>query len=243
MDAQLVVAVIASAAVASCIQSVAGFGFSLFIVPVLAVLIGPRETVFLANVLSAGFNAVQLPSLRHDVAWATARRLLVGSFVGMPFGLAVLLVADANTLKLIIAGTVVVFTVLLSRGFKIHSEGRAGDYAAGVVSGVLNTSTSTSGPPVVIYLQGKGLSSARFRATNSAYFLVSSIGAVALLTLGGASSGEAWLAALVSVPGVVFGRLAGNGLYRRINEGWFRGLVYLVLLLSAAVAVGTTVYG
>lgn len=240
MDLPLVVAVLLSATAASAIQSLSGFGFSLFIVPVLAVLIGPKETVLLANVLSTGLNAVQLPSIRGHVEWPTARRMLVASFVGMPLGLAVLLIVDPEVLKLIIAATVVVFTVLLVRGTRMHGEGRAGDLTAGAISGILNTSTSMSGPPIVIYLQGRALPSANFRATACFYFLVSAAGAVVLLTIGGASSRTAWLAALVAVPGVIAGRVIGNACYNRIDERRFRGLVYAVLLLSAGIAIATT---
>ena len=243
MDIPLAIAVVAAATAASAIQSLSGFGFSLFIVPVLAALIGPKETVLLANVLSTGLNAVQLPAIRHHVDWTISRRLLIGSFIGMPFGVAVLLIVDAGTLKVIIAATVVLFTVLLVRGFRVHDEGRSGDFVAGLISGVLNTSTSMSGPPVVIYLQGKALSSARFRATNCFFFLVSAAGAVGLLTLGGASSRTAWLAAVVAIPGVVAGRILGNLLYDRINEQRFRLLVYAVLLLSAAIALSSTLLG
>jgi uncharacterized membrane protein YfcA len=243
VDLPLAVAVLLSATAASSIQSLSGFGFSLFIVPVLAVLIGPKETVLLANILSTGLNAVQLPSLRGHVEWQLSRWLLVGSFIGMPLGLAVLLIVDPTTLKLIIAGTVVVFTALLVRGFRVHTAGRTGDLVAGAISGVLNTSTSMSGPPIVIYLQGRSLPSARFRASACFYFLVSAAGAVVLLSLGGASTQTAWLAALVAVPGVIAGRLIGNACYDRIDERRFRGLVYAVLLLSAAIAIGTTLLG
>ena len=243
VDVALAIAVLISAAVAAGIQSLSGFGFSLFIVPVLAVLIGPKETVFLANVLSVVLNAVQLPQMRASVDWQASWRLLVGSFIGMPFGVAVLVVLDPGLLKLVIAGTVIVFTALLVRGLRLQQGGGLGDVGVGFVSGVLNTSTSMSGPPVVISLEGKGLPPMRFRASNTFFFFVGAIGSVVLLAIGGASTVLAWQAAVVALPGVFFGRLVGNTFYRGINDRLFRRIVFGVLLISASVAIGTTLLG
>jgi uncharacterized membrane protein YfcA len=243
VDLPLAIAVLCLATVASSIQSLSGFGFSLFIVPILAVMLGPRETVFIANVLSVVLCAAQLWHMRSAVEWRTSSLLLIGSFLGMPFGVAVLLVLDPAILKLLIAGTVVVFTLLLIRGLRLHGGGKPGDIAIGFVSGVFNTSTSMSGPPVVIYLQGKRIAPMAFRATNTFFFGVSAVGAVAMLSLSGASSVDAWLASAIALPGVALGRIVGNASYRRINEVVFRRIVFSVLLGSAAVAVLTTLLG
>jgi hypothetical protein len=52
----------------------------------------------------------------------------------------------------------------------------------GAVSGVLNTSLATNGPPLVVYLQGRQLTPDQFRATISLVFSVSNaIGLIMLL--------------------------------------------------------------
>lgn len=232
-----------SAAVASCIQSLSGFGFSLFIVPVLAVLIGPKETVLLANILSVVLNATQLRQMRASVDWQASGMLVLGSFLGMPFGVAVLVILDPSVLKVAIAGTVIVFTVLLIRGLRLHQGGRAGDIGVGFVSGVFNTSTSMSGPPVVIYLQGKGLPPMRFRATATFFFFVGAIGAVVLLSIGGASTWLAWKASAVALPGVFAGRFVGNAFYRKVSDALFRRVIFAVLFVSAGMAIATTLLG
>ncbi len=243
VDAGLTVAVLLSAAAASFIQSLSGFGFSLFIVPVLAVLIGPKETVFLANVLSVVLNAIQLRHMRASVDWQASGMLILGSFLGMPVGVAVLVILDPAVLKIAIAVTVIAFTVLLIRGLRLHHGGRAGDIGVGFVSGLFNTSTSMSGPPVVIYLQGKGLPPMRFRATATFFFFVGGVGAVVLLSLGGASTWLAWKAAAVALPGVFGGRFVGNAFYRKVSDVLFRRLIFAVLLLSAGMAILTTLLG
>lgn len=237
MELHVAAAIILLAATASCIQALSGFGFSLFIVPFLSLLIGPKDTVVLANLLSVMVNLIQFPRLRHSIERKTAFILALGSYAGMPVGLAVLLLIDPVALKLLIAVSVILFTLLIMRGLRIHGGGHPGDLATGFVSGILNTSTSMSGPPIVLYLQGKGLTPAAFRSTTNAFFLVTAVGAVGLLFASG--SVKPWVlgAFLLAMPAAEGGRMLGNRLFDRIDETRFRRLVYAILLLSATVAL------
>lgn len=241
MDPLTVAAILVLAAVAAFIQALSGFGFSLFIVPPLAVILGPQDTVVLANLLGFVGNSLQFVRLRAHVDRRQAARLAAGSFIGMPIGLAVLLLVDPLVLQFVIAMAVILFTVVLMRGLELHGGGTPGDVAVGLASGVLNTSTSMSGPPVIIYLHGKRLPPQVFRATITAFFL--STGVVALVLLAGAGTIRWQLLALVaaSFPAMELGRRTGNRMFDRVNEVFFRRLVYVILLTSATVAMTNAV--
>jgi uncharacterized membrane protein YfcA len=155
----------------------------------------------------------------------------------MPAGLAVLLLLDPEALKLVIACMVIFFTLLLMRGFSLHSAGTLGDLVAGVTSGVLNTSTAMSGPPVVLYLQGKGLQPLNFRATIASFFGVSSLLGVILLVVSGTAEAYVFAAFALSVPAVLGGQALGNRVFSRVDVLLFRRLVYGILLLSGAAAI------
>ena len=237
MDWPTLVAIVALAATAAFIQALSGFGFALFIVPFLALLIGPRDTVLLANLMSTFSGAVQAYGLRHSAERQTAGILMAGSIAGMPAGLAVLLLLDADVLQVVIAVMVIVFTLLLMRGLALHAAGLAGDLAAGFVSGVLNTSTSMSGPPVVLYLQGRGLPPLEFRATIATFFAVTSAIGVALLIASGSAKPYVFGALALSLPAVFLGQRAGNLVFPRVDHTLFSRMVYGILLLSGVVAV------
>ncbi len=241
MDPLTVAAIIVLAAVAAFIQALSGFGFSLFIVPPLAVILGPQDTVVLANLLGFVGNTLQFVRLRKLVDRKQATTLAVGSFIGMPVGLAVLLLVDPIALQFAIAVAVIVFTLALMRGLELHGGGKPGDVAVGFTSGVLNTSTSMSGPPVIIYLHGKRMPPQAFRATINAFFL--STGVVALILLAGAGTIRWELVVLVaaSFPAMEAGRRFGNVMFDRVNEVLFRRLVYVILLISAAIALGNAI--
>jgi hypothetical protein len=233
--------VFALALFAAFTQSLSGFGFSLLLVPPLALAVGPRNAVVAANVLSALVNVPALILWRSQVQWRLFAKLLAGSVVGMPVGLVVLLGVEARTLKLAIAFVVLFSTAVIWRGLRIRRQMTAFDAAAGFVSGVLNTSTSMSGPPVVLYLQGRGLAPDPFRATLAAFFLCGSLIAVGLFAAGGAIDVESSSLAAAGLPGLLAGWWLGTVAYARIGPGHFRHVVLIILLLSGIVAGATAV--
>jgi len=237
VDWPTALAIVVLAATAAFIQGLSGFGFSLFIVPFLALLIGPKDTVLLANFLSVFSTGLQSRTLRASVDRRTALVLMAGSMIGMPIGLAVLLAVDATVLQIAIAVMVILSTVLIMRGLRVHAAGTFGDLASGITSGVLNTSTSMSGPPVVLYLQGKGLDPLTFRATTAAFFFVTSSVAVVLLLATGAWKGYVFVAFLLCLPTIVLAQKVANRLFSRVNVVMFRRMVYAILLISGAVAI------
>ncbi len=237
MDPVTVGIVMGLAAVASLIQALSGFGFSLFIVPFLAMVVGPKETVALANLLGTAVNLTQLRTVGRAAERGMTARMVAGCYAGMPLGLAVLLAAEPRALQAGMAVCVLVFTGVLARGWQLRGRGAGWDLGTGFASGILNTSTSMSGPPVVLYLQGRRLGPLAFRGTTTVYFLATSGGAAAMLLASGALTGRAAVLAAAAFPASQVGRLAGNRLFRRFDERRFRALVFVILLASACSAL------
>lgn len=233
-----VLAVVSLVAVAALVQSLTGFGFALLIVPPLVLLLGPRDAVVLANVLGTAIAAVMLVQLRSDVQWRPVVILVAASTAGMPFGLLVLLYLDPVLLQVLIAMLVIVFTVMLMRGANLGTRlTTTGSIASGVVAGVLRTSTSMAGPPVVLYLQGTGIGSGAFRSTIAAFFFVSGSLGVLVFAVEGSLDARLGGVGLLAAPAVFAGLHLGGRLYSRVEEVRFRGIVFAVLIVSAVVAI------
>lgn len=237
MAPEQALAVFVLAAVASFTQALSGFGFSLLIVPPLALVLGAREAVVVANGLSLLVNTSITAYLRRFVQWPLWFALTVASCIGMPLGLAVLLALSPRALQVLIAVAVLAATFLTWRGLRLHRGGRGADFVAGFLSGVLNTSTSMSGPPVVLHLHARGLTPEQFRATLTAYFAVGACVALLLYLAGGQLHRETGLGILAGAPGLLAGWSAGNVLFRRLDPARFRGIVLAVLMASAVVAL------
>ncbi|HPU39936.1 MAG TPA: sulfite exporter TauE/SafE family protein [Microthrixaceae bacterium] len=223
--------------VGSALNALVGFGFALITVPVMALAVGPKEAVVLSALLGLASNSGVSLRHRHEVQRRLVGRLIVGSIVGMPIGLAVLVVVPEQWIGIGIAVVVLVAVGLIATGRQVESVPPWADVVAGLISGVLNTSVGVSGPPVVMSLHGHGLGKAPFRATASAVFGLAGIVAIGLFVLSGRVSPTLLLTALLALPAWPMGWWAGDRLHRRVDEQRFRALVLWMLTATAVVSL------
>ncbi len=237
MDVGEAVAIALLAFGAALVGTISGFGFALLIVPPLSFVVGAKEAVVLSNVLGSAWLMAMLIRLRRDVAWRTVAPLAVAAFFGMPFGLLLIEAVSARTLQIILAVNVLAATALIWRGVTFSVHGLAFDGLAGFISGVLNTSTSMNGPPIVLHLQNQGMAPIPFRATLSAFFVASSLFALALYLVAGRIDGHLLASVGVGLPGLSAGLIAGQAAFRRLNAARFRTFVIAVLFASAVMVL------
>jgi uncharacterized protein len=231
-----VVAVSAVVAVAGFVSGLTAFGFALLAVPPLAMILGPKDAV-LVSLLVGGVATFGLAyRLRTHVQRPVAGRLIGGAVLGMPLGLVVLVTVPPDALRLTIAAAVLVSVLLVWRGAAIHGTGHRYDWAAGFTSGVLNTSVSTNGPPLVLVLQARRLAPNDFRGTLAAVFVVSNVVAVLLVLAAGQLTRDLVLTALLAMPAMLAGWALGMRLAPLLHPERFRGVVLGLLAVSAAVA-------
>ena len=104
----------------SLIQTITGFGFSLLAVPIMSMAVPTELAVVIAATLSTFTSGGQAWSERHHGDRPTAKRLILAAFLGMPFGLVILIVATSQQLKLGLATVIVLFLIVNLRGFKLE---------------------------------------------------------------------------------------------------------------------------
>ena len=240
MDWALVAFVVAVVLVASTAQTLVGFGFALVSVPVFVTVLDVKDTVVLATLLGLLNSAIVARHAWHHVPWRTVSWMFAGSLAGMPFGLVVLLFAPEDALRFGVGLTTIVMAAALASGIQLGSSSIGRELGVGVVSGVLNTSTSMNGPPVVLYMQGLGYPTQTFRGGLGVFFT-----AVGILTFFAflATGVVTWLAvglAAAAVPAVFAGSLAGHALLSRVEAAPFRRLVFAMLIAAALSAVGSS---
>jgi uncharacterized membrane protein YfcA len=218
-------------ALGAALQSAVGFGFALVCAPLLFAALGPAEAVWSLNALALVVNAITLLGERRRPApLALAHPVLLWSLPGMVAGALVLQNVDRVWLQ--IALTTTVFAALALRGATL----RLPVPAAGLASGVLTTSLSTAGPPIVLLLLGRGHTPARVRDTLSTIFIVQ--GALALLVLAVTrTDGVPDAGLLVLAAAAVAGQIGGRTLFGRLAERGYERVLTGVLVLSAAIGL------
>jgi uncharacterized membrane protein YfcA len=238
---------IAAAAVAAgaALQSATGFGFSIVAAPLVFAALGPEEAVGLLIVLGAEVNLLTLaterrrphPELRECavlVGWA-----LPGAFAGV----AALRALDPVAVQ--VAVSVGVIATLAAR--HVSARRRTPHWAgpiAGLAAGGLSTSTTTAGPPLLVYLLGRGLSPVQLRDTLPVCFLgliVVSVIALAATGTTGAVPDPALVAILVPV--VALGHLAGRPLFAALARSRrYEPVVTALLVISVLAGLATAVF-
>ena len=233
--------------VAGFFQSAAGFGFSLFAVPVGAMIVTPRDIVVTIFLTSCVISLALTRTQREHIVWRESKRLSIGAVVAMPLGVWLLQSGSASMLRLILGiSTTAAALWSLAVARRLHRpwvDSNLFGGLVGAVSGVLNTSLSTNGPPLVIYLQGRRLRPEEFRATISFVFSVSN--AVGLVMLLGGNAvhvvdvqlfGTTLLAAGI-------GTALGFRQAAKINQQYFGLMVNTLLLLGGLTSLVKALFG
>jgi uncharacterized membrane protein YfcA len=231
---------VAAAAVAAgaALQSATGFGFSLIAAPLLFAALGPREAIGLMVVLGLEVNLLTLfTERRRPQPLVRECAVLLGWAVpGALVGVAVLRSLDEVALQVAVSVGVVA-TLAARRLTTGRHTPRWAAPLAGFASGALTTSTTTSGPPLLVYLLGRGVEPERMRDTLTACFLgLSPVGVFALwITDTRGVIPEASLVALC-VPLAAAGHLLGRPLFARLARGRRYEPVLTGVLLVSIVA-------
>jgi uncharacterized membrane protein YfcA len=243
LSTEVLLAGIAIAFLAAACYAVTGFGFALVMTPLLAVAWDVKSAVATSVVLSTIALLPLLVEVRAHIPLGRAFVLVVGSFVGIPLGVAILQALNADALQALVASTVIIAALLLYfRPAAGGVDSGARQLATGFVSGVVGGSTSMGGPPIVLYLLGREPNAAAFRATLLAFFLPGSILQIVLFAGVGRITGDVLVLAAAALPAVVVGLFAGAWLRRRVSPERFRGVVVAVLVVTSAGVLVSAVF-
>lgn len=231
------VAVAAAVAFAAIITSVAGFGFGLMSVPLMSMAIELHSAVVISSLLALVANVLHVYRYRHLRAKGITQRLCVSSVIGAPFGFVVYDVVSDRNLRLILGIVVLIAVAVLIRGINLAHVGPSLDWGAGFLSGVLSTSIATSGPPLVVGLQARHLSTDEVRSTLPIVFLLSGVLALVIFAGSGDIHSRELITSAVAVPGLGVGMLVGFPLRKRVAAERFRVLVFVLLIATAVTTI------
>ena len=237
------VAVAAGAA----LQSATGFGFALLAAPLAFAALDPQEAIGLLLLLGMEIGVLTLATEGRRPR-PFARRCAVVLAWAVPAavaGVAVLKALDAVTLQ--VAVSIGVAATLIARKLTAdRPRGREPRWAApvtGLSAGALVTSTNTSGPPLLLYLLGRGDEPERVRDTLMVCQLgLSLIGAAAIVATGTSDAvPRGWLVALC-VPLVLLAHLIGRRVFARLAEtGRYEPVLNATLVVAVAAGLATAV--
>jgi uncharacterized protein len=240
------------------LQSATGFGFALVSAPILFAVLGPQQAVTGGALLGIELSLLTLAAERRvpRVLHGEALALVLWSLPGLALGAVALRELPDRVLSVLVAVAVIGGLVLRLRG-RASREGEADEpalaeplgaitpaprwraAAAGISSGALSTATSLSGPPLVLHLLARGLSSQQMRDTLAAVFVaLAALSAAALLVAG----------TFVTPPGLgillgagLVGQVLGRRGFALLRGGHHEDAMLAVLAVTAVVALVSSV--
>lgn len=219
---------------AGLVRGFTGFGMSAVIVLALAMTLPPAEVVPMALVMEVAASAHMLPAAWKDVDWTYARGLLLGSALGIPMGVALLVHVAPDPMRAILSVFVLVMSGLILGGFRFQGRPGAGwGYGVGLFAGVANGAASFGGQPTALFLLSTPISAAAARATLVFLAIVTSAyGAVMAAISGILGIQELARAAVLLVP-MALGIAAGSRHFvKAAPETYRRGALGLLVVLA-----------
>ena len=243
----MLLAVLATLA-GSTLQSTTGFGFALVLAPAFFGVFDPTTALTTELVLGAALNLLILfterrPRQIRDRPLITA---LGWALPGLAVGALILVALAKPTLQIAVGIAVVIAAAIQARSRATRRRrppGREPTWVApavGFTTGVLSTTTGTSGPPLVLWFHHLEFRPHEFRDTLAAAFLaLNALSALALLAFGNGLDIPGLAEVVVLLVATLAGQLIGLRLFARLDPQRFRaaGLVVVICAgLASAVA-------
>lgn len=216
------------------VQATFSFGGALIALPLLAFVIAIPQATSLMTMLSTTIALTIMMKNRRDIQVGNAWRLIVSACVGIPFGIFFLGQVNGRMLKIVLAVTVIVFTVINLFSFKaLRITNHHYAYGFGFISGIFGGAYNISGPPVVLYGTLSDWSPARFRATIQSYAFFTNIFAIAGHALAGNITTDVLIYYVCALPIVALSVWLGNLIHAKIPAERYTLVVKLLLLALA----------
>ena len=220
------------ACVAGVVRGITGFGGAMVMAPPLALLLGPQLAVPVILVLESVAAAPMLVQTRHRVQWKVIGAIILAACVTVPLGVLALIAVDPTIIRRAIAITVIVFAIVLLRGWRYAGRPRlATSVGLGAVSGAMLGATSIGGPPVILYLLSGPDPIETTRANLTLYVAVSSLIGVAMLWHQGVFDARAGWTSVLLAPAYYLGLVLGLRLFPRFSDTRFRQFTLVLLIV------------
>jgi len=227
---------------AAFVQGLTSFGLTLVAVPFLLRIMSLQEIIPIMVILSLLINTYMLIGSRKQLKFKKFKLLVLAGILFLPVGTFALKYLEANYLKLGfgILVSAFAFLLMLKKTFPIQRE-KTGYIVTGMLSGFLNGSLSSSGPPVALFLSMQGTDKNTFRANITLYFLILNVITIGLFVANGLLNLAMFGKALSLAPALLSGVFVGSKLFKVIGEAAFRKLVLVVLIASGVWTTVSTV--
>lgn len=185
-DLNLVWMLIPIVVLAGIVRGYAGFGFAAVAVVGLNFFLPPSQSVPIVLGLDVICSIGLWRQAFKQADFPTLKLLIIGSVLGIPVGLSLILFIPEDVLKFAICVVILVLALVLMFDFRLrNAEAKSTKLGFGIASGIGTAGASVGGPMIVCYMLSSPLDTRTQRATMILFFIASEALAMMALFAGG----------------------------------------------------------
>ncbi len=214
-------------------QSMVGFGSAMIAMGVLTPLLGLSTAAPLVALIAATLELAVLVVYRAALNWRAVWRLILGSIIGIPFGMLIVQYVDQRIALGVLGGVICTYVVYAWLGRKppTLSATTVWTYGAGLIAGALGGAYNISGPPVILYGDCRRWPPEEFKGNLQAFFLASDALVVLFHAWAGNLTTAVWTNYAFTVPVIGLAVWLGVRWSRRIAGHQLRQLTLGLMML------------
>lgn len=237
MSGDEVAILVALAVFAALIKSVAGMGYPIIILPILALFIDIADAIVVVAPANLAMNVMLMWNVRAEARSSpTLRRFLGWSVVFGIIGSLAVPVLSERVLRLLLVSIVGLYLLnrLRAPQFSLSPDrGRRLAPLAGSLAGLSQGATGVSGPIVTPWFLSQGLERDAFVFSITAAFCLSGGAQLVGLAAQGLYTDDVLGPSLLIIPVSLAAIPIGLGVRRRVSTSSFERLVVAILVFSA----------
>ncbi|WP_146343820.1 sulfite exporter TauE/SafE family protein [Phaeobacter marinintestinus] len=231
-----------AAFLAGAVRGFVGFGAAMVYLPLAARVLDPVDAIASMIVMELIGPLPMMPKVIPHVHRGDLARLVLGTALALPLGLAALLVLDPGLFRIIVAAVSLTMLTGLAMGWRYSGQLRPPMvFGTGAAAGFLGGVAGIPGPPVIFIYMASPHPAQVIRANMTSFLFAYDWMMLGLLAL---SSQLRWdtvvIGAMLIVP-YMTGNLTGTALFDPERERIFRWIAYA--LIAASGIAGLPVWG
>lgn len=231
-----------AAFLAGAVRGFVGFGAALVFLPLAGRVLDPVDAIAAMIVMEFVGPLPMIPKVLPHVHRADLARLVLGTALALPAGLAALFVLDPDGFRSIVAAAALLMLTGLALGWRYSGPLRPPMvFGTGAAAGFLGGVAGIPGPPVIFIYMASPHPAQVIRANMTLFLLAYDWLMLSVLGLAGRLNGALILTGAALILPYMAGNLFGAALFDPGRERLFRRVAYA--LIAATAISGLPIWG
>ena len=211
-----------------------GIGMSMFSVPIIAFILPPTKAMMLLCFPIIATNLIQM-NIKKGINDYRFLPMFLMLFLGILIGGKLILNLNFRTISIIIALTIIVFTLINFFGFNLKNIKKRNEKILSVIigffSGILGGLSTFYAPPIITFLVSLNLEKENFIRTTATMYFLASIPLYSSLVYHGLGNFYDLLMSLIITAPALIGQYLGTKIRVKLSNKIFRQTILSILII------------